>query len=215
MKKTALLILMLSLLVSGCGASHADTQPSAQTAASATVSPLPADVGLDNLKDCTVAVSLEAGDIFRNADGAVRIRVTVYSCWDRYDPVDIAGLKVGDELVIDGNTISVQSLEAEKGDIRINGGYEQDGYTLRTDDDGVYYAVSANDMRIWKPVGTTELPVADSFVYFDRAELSEGETAYSAEDFLSGKLDHSFSPQNTALRLENGAAVELIRFYTP
>ena len=215
MKKTALLILVLGLLLSGCGVSHAYTQPSEEAAASATISPLPADVGLDNLKDCTVAVSLEAGDIFRNEDGAVQLRVTVYSYWDRYDPVDIAGLKVGDELVIEGNTVPVRSLEEEKGDIRINGGYEQDGYTLRTDDDGVYYAVSSNDMHLWKPVGTTVLPVADSFVYFDRADLSGAETAYSAEDFLAGALDHSFSPQNTALRLENGEAVELIRFYTP
>lgn len=215
MKKTVLLILMLGLLLCGCGASRATVEPSSEAAALVTVSPLPAGVGLDNLKDCTVAVSLESGDIFRNNDGAVQIRVTVYSYWDRYDPVDIAGLKVGDELVIDGSTVPVRSLEEEKGDIRINGGYEQDGYTLRTDDDGVYYAVSANDMHIWKPVGTTVLPVADSFVYHDQADLSGTETAYSAEDFLAGALDHSFSPQNTALRLENGEAVELTRFYTP
>lgn len=215
MKKTVLLIAILGLLLSGCGASQVDAEPSSEAAAPVTVSPLPAGVGLDNLKDCTVAVSLEAGDIFRNDDGAVQLRVTVYTYWDRYDPVDIAGLKVGDELMIDGNTVPVHSLEEEKGDIRINGGYEQDGYTLRTDDDGVYYAVSANDMHIWKPVGTTVLPVADSFVYNDRADLSGAETAYSAEDFLAGALDHSFSPQNTALRLENGAAVELTRFYTP
>ena len=215
MKKTVLLIAILGLLLSGCGASQADAEPSAEAAAPVTVSPLPAGVDLDNLKDCTVAVSLEAGDIFRNDDGAIQLRVTVYSYWDRYDPVDIAGLKVGDELVIEGNTISVHSLEEDKGDIRINGGYEQDGYTLRTDDDGVYYAVSSNDMHLWKPVGTTVLPVADSFVYFDRADLSGAEMAYSAEDFLAGALDHSFSPQNTALRLENGAAVELTRFYTP
>ena len=58
MKKTALLILVLGLLLSGCGVSHAHTQPSEEAAASATISPLPAGVGLDNLKDCTVAVSL-------------------------------------------------------------------------------------------------------------------------------------------------------------
>ena len=215
MKKMIFLVAILGLLLSGCGASQATTQRPSETAASATVFPLPADVGLDNLKDCTVAVSLESADIFRDENGALRLRATVYTFWDRYDPVDIAGLKVGDELVIDGNTVPVRSLEEEKGDIRINGGYEQDGYTLRTDDDGVYYAVTSNDMHSWKPVGTTVLPVADSFVYFDRADLSGAETAYSAEDFLSGKLDHSFSPQNTALRLENGAAVELIRVYTP
>ena len=215
MKKTVLLIALLGLLLSGCGASQAAAQPPSETAAPVKISPLSADVTLDNLKDCTVAVSLESADIFRDENGALRLRATVYTFWDRYDPVDIAGLKVGDELVIDGNTIAVQSLEEEKGDIRINGGYEQDGYTLRTDDDGVYYAVYSNDMHSWKPVGTTVLPVADGFVYHDRADLSGAETAYSAEDFLSGKLDHSFSPQNTALRLENGAAVELIRFYTP
>lgn len=215
MKKTVLLIAILGLLLSGCGASHTAAEPSAEAAAPVTISPLPAGVSLDNLKDCTVAVSLEAEDIFRNEDGAVQIRVTVYTYWDRYDPVDIAGLKVGDELVIEGSTVPVRSLEEEKGDIRINGGYEQDGYTLRTDDDGVYYAVSSNDMHLWKPVGITVLPVADSFVYNDRADLSGAETTYSAEDFLSDNLDHSFGPQNTALRLENGTAVELIRVYTP
>lgn len=86
------------------------------------------------LTDATVAASFGADDI-PETDGKTELTLTVYD-YDIYDMVDIAQLAVGDTIVVDGKDMVVTSREDENGFVTINGGLEQGGVDLTSDDSG-------------------------------------------------------------------------------
>lgn len=107
------------------------------------VEPLAESLDLNALTDATVAASFGADDI-SGTDGKTELTLTVYD-YDIYDMVDIAQLAVGDTIVVDGKDMVVTSREDENGFVTINGGLEQGGVDLTSDDSGVYYAVGLDD----------------------------------------------------------------------
>ena len=78
--------------------------------------------------------------------------------------VDIAQLAVGDTIVVDGKDMVVTSREDENGFVTINGGLEQGGVDLTSDDSGVYYAVGLDDAKSYHELGKVTVPVAEGFV---------------------------------------------------
>ena len=158
MKKALAILLALSVLaLSACAAKqvNSDTQKdvSAETAAPSAdpeqtedaqqsaqeakrVEPLPETLDVNALTDATVAASFSAEDISEK-DGKTQITLTVYD-YDVYDMVDVAQLAVGDTIVVDGKDMVVTSREDKDGFVTINGGLEQGGVDLTSDDSGVY-----------------------------------------------------------------------------
>ena len=68
--------------------------------------------------------------------------------------VDIANLKVGDTVVRHSGEVKVISKEKnEAGTISINGGLENGGFDLVTDDGGVFYETGFNDVKNWCEIG--------------------------------------------------------------
>lgn len=57
----------------------------------------------------------------------------------------ISQIAVGDTIVVDGKDMVVASREDKDGFVTINGGLEQGGVDLTSDDSGVYYAVGLDD----------------------------------------------------------------------
>lgn len=226
MKKYLVIIMAACCLLSGCGLNGQEAQ-SAEAAQSsieavrddnfAVVKPLPATTDMAGLGNCTVAVSIDKGNIYRDDSGKVQIRFTVYD-YDLYDMVDIAALKIGDSITILGGDIAVVSLERDdSGRLIINGGLDVGGYELRTDGTGVYYQVGYNDAKSYYPIGEAVFGVASDFVFTDGIDFDGPPATYSAQELLaedSGIFFH-FVPYNTKLVIENGTIIAMERVYMP
>ena len=234
MKKTISLFLTFCLLLAGCSGSQADrnedTTPTdgqnsvimtddavdtEQAEAARTVTPLP-DTTMENLTDAILSVSLGEGNTYVDEDGHTQMELTIYA-YDQYDMVDIATLKVGDTLVRHSDEVEVISLERnESGRICINGGLENNGFELTTDDSGIFYEIGFNDVKNWYEIGAATIRVSTDFKGIDRADLDLGEVTIESEDFLNGAVtNYDFTPYNTTVRVENGQIVELNRAYMP
>lgn len=236
MKRALAILLALSVLaLSACAARQAnsDTQEgsSAETAAPSTdpeqtedvqqpaqeakrIEPLAETLDLNALTDATVAVSFGAEDISEK-DGKMEISLTVYD-YDVYDMVDISQLAVGDTIVVDGKDMVVTSREDRDGFVTINGGLEQGGVDLTSDDSGIYYAVGMDDTKSYHELGRITVPVAEGFVLTDNSDPEHPDETYVASDLakLAGE-SVGFTANNTLATIEHGELTVLVRSYTP
>lgn len=236
MKKALAILLALSVLaLSACAAkqvnSDAQKDVSAETAAPSAdpeqtedaqqsaqeakrVEPLPETLDVNALTDATVAASFGAADISEK-DGKTEITLTVYD-YDVYDMVDIAQLAIGDTIVVDGKDMVVASREDKDGFVTINGGLEQGGVDLTSDDSGVYYAVGMDDAKSYHELGKITVPVAEGFVLTDNSDLEHPDATYAASDLakLAGE-SVGFTANNTLATIEHGELTVLARSYTP
>ena len=219
MKKLLLLMLMLCVLLTGCGKEADPADANSDTvvdtnAVGTTINPL-TDTTMDNLSDAIIHVSLEEGDAYVDDTGVMQMDVTVYS-YDKYDMVDISMLKEGDILVTNGGEVRVESLERTDSAILINGGLSAGGFDLVTDESGIFFECGYNDAMNWYAVGEATIRVSVDFVYYDNADLDQGEVVYYPGSFLIGEVtDYHFTPHNTTIRVENGQIVEMNRRYVP
>ena len=117
-KKMLLVVCSIILCTSmiGCGATKEKENSTEsetvvdETEVNNTILPLPVSVDVNNLDNCTLAVSLEQGDAYVDDTGAMQMDVTVYT-YDLYDMVDMAALKEGDTIVIRGQEVKITSIE--------------------------------------------------------------------------------------------------------
>ena len=236
MKKALAILLALSVLaLSACAAKQAtsDTQEETgtETAAPSTdpaqtedaqqsaqeakrIEPLPESLDLNALTDATVAASFSAEDISEKG-GKTELSLTVYD-YDVYDMVDISQLAVGDTIVVDGKDMVVTSREDKDGFVTINGGLEQGGVDLTSDDSGVYYAAGLDDAKSYHELGKITVPVAEGFVLTDNSDPEHPDETYVAADLarLAGE-SVGFTANNTLATIEHGELTVLARSYTP
>ena len=224
MKRLIVLFVTFCLVLTGCASTHesdvnttsnADTHGEDQPNGTQTIFPLP-DTTMENLTDAVLSVSLEEGDAYVDDTGIMQMDLKIYT-YDKYDMVDVANLKVGDTLVRHSGEVKVVSKEQnETGMIFINGGLENDGFDLATDDRGTYYEMGFNDTKHWYLVGETTIRVSVDFKGIDNADLERDEVIIYPEDFLTGAVtNYDFTPYNTTIRVEEGQIVEMNRVFTP
>lgn len=185
--------------------------------AAKTVAPLPITIDMNNLTDCTVAVSIEKEDLLLDNTGARVLPVTVYT-YDLYDMVDIAMLAPGDTIILRGEEVLVTELvRTDYGSVQINGGLDVGGYELRTDEHTVYYETGYSDVKTWFELGKAALPVSKDFVFTDNADPESGTQTFTLEDLFTDKVKHiyGFSPYNTRIVIEGGVVTQMERIYTP
>ncbi len=207
MKKMLSLLLVVCLMVI-CGCQSETVNKNA-------ISPLPETLDIENLKNCTVAVSLEQGDIFIDEDNKVQMKVTVYT-YDLYDMVDIAGLEVGDTIIRLGEEIEITEIERlDTGLIYINGGETKGGFDLNTNDNTVYYESGLSDIKAYYELGEITIPVHETFVYSDESNLDGEPLLYTADDMLTEKIEYVFTPHNTSIIIQDSSIVKMIRRYVP
>ena len=181
------------------------------------ISPLPVTIDMNDLNNCTLAVSFEKGDAYVDDTGAMQLDVTVYT-YDLYDMVDIANIKEGDVIVIGGNEVLVDTMETlESGLLFINGGVENGGYDLWHNDSGVYFEHGYNDAKSYYPIGKATIRVSADFEFSDSSDLDKGEVIYYPGDFLTDNTEilYDFTPNNTSIVVEDGQIVRMIRIYIP
>jgi len=193
------------------------TPTSVPAPAAKTVAPLPVTIDVNNLTDCTVAVSIEKEDLLLDNTGARVLPVTVYT-YDLYDMVDIAMLAPGDTIILRGEEVLVTDLvRTDSGAVQINGGLDAGGYELRTDEHTVYYETGYSDVKTWFELGKVVLPVSADFVFTDNADPESDTQTFTLEDLFTDKVKHiyGFSPYNTRIVIEGGVVTQMERIYTP
>jgi hypothetical protein len=207
MKKISVIFAALFLLLAGCA--------SAQTDPAQKISPLP-DATMENLTDAILSVSLAEGDAYVDETGKMQMDLKIYS-YDCYDMVDISNLKVGDTLVKHSGKVQVTSIEQnDAGTVYINGGLDNGGFDLVTDDCGVFYEMGYNDHKNWYQVGEATIRVSTDFKGSDCADPELGEVVIYPGDFLVDAVtNYDFTPYNTTIRIEGGQIVEMNRRYIP
>lgn len=234
-KKTIILLMASCLLLSGCAYSQTDggendvltekklaviaenhgTTDIGQTENAQKIRPLP-DTTMENLTDAILSVSLDEGDAYVDDNGRMQMDLKIYT-YDKYDMVDIANLKVGDTVVRHSGEVKVISKEQnEAGTIYINGGLENGGFDLVTDDCGIFYETGFNDVKDWYEIGEATIRVSADFKGIDNADQEQGEVIIYPGDFLIGAVtNYDFTPYNTTIRVEDGQIVEMNRVFIP
>ena len=182
---------------------------------SGVIMPLPATVDVNNLRDCMIAASLSDKEAISEEDGKVQMTVKVW-IYDLYDMVDISMLEEGSVIQINKEDVEVTSVEEGKNSIIINGGLDNDGYELRTDEGTVYFEIGYSDVLSYYEVGEATLPVSDEFVFIDSSDLDKGEVSYSIEDLQNNdEIYFDFNANNTKIVIEEGEITVMERVYTP
>lgn len=175
------------------------------------VKPLPSTLDLNDLTDCTLAISLDG--VREGPEGDIFLDVTVYT-YDLYDMVDISRLEEGSVILLGNEEVVIESLEwTDYGDLRINGGLDAGGYDLRTDENTVYYQTGYSDMKAWYEVGSVTLPLSDGFLFTDSSRLDGGDVTYTATELLA--LEPGCTPYNTTIVVEGGYVTAMTKVYTP
>lgn len=226
MKIRIFTVLLLCVLLTGCfntpnpPEQPTETVPAAtimeETEIAAVIQPLP-DTTMESIRDSIVHVSFGQEDVYQDDSGNICLRVQVYS-YDQFDMVDISGLKAGDTILLSDEAVQVHSVERnDYGTVLVNGGLDEGGFDLATDDSGIYFVHGYSDMKTWNLIGEVDCPVSDDFIFTDSADLEKDEVIYSAEDLLDSipAEEYGYHPQNTTIRMENGLVVAMERVYTP
>ena len=171
---------------------------------------------MDNLDDAILSVSLEEEGAYVDDTGKMQMDVKIYT-YDKYDMVDISALKVGDIIVTHTGEVEVTAMErSEGGLLYINGGLEEGGFDLFTDESGIFFETGFNDVKNWYEVGEASIRVSADFQGYDNSDPEQGEVVIYPGDFLVGAItNYDFTPFNTTIRVEGGQIVEMNRMYTP
>jgi len=215
MKKITLLLALICILFTACtvGANQEGNKSGNITK----IMPLASTLDINNLTDCTVAVSLNKGDVYVDDTGIMQMKVTVYD-YDLYDMVDISQLKEGDTIVIGKKDVMISSLERNSaGTVIINGGLEQGGHELVTDENGVFYEIGYSDVKSYFPLGESTIRVSTDFEYSDNSILDAEERIYYPGDFLTedSGIDYNFTSHNTNIVIQAGQVIAMNRIYVP
>lgn len=232
MKKLLIVSLMLVSLLSlaACGSTQTtDTADDSQTTTDTTtndtqdaqndgkIAPLPSGVDVNNLTDAEVAASFDANSL-KETDGKLELSFTVYD-YELFDAADITGLKEGDVLTVSGKDVTVSSVEEDNGYVTVNGGEEQGGMTFApSESGGTYYVIGMDDAKSYNELGQLTLPVADTCVLTDDADLENpGKTteASGLTELLGQDDPYGYNAQNTTITVANGQITAIHRSYQP
>ena len=215
MKKTLSVILTLILsvgLIAGCNSQTGKEENNAKV-----INPLPETLDVNALDNCTVAVSLEKGNAYVDDSGKMVMDVTVYS-YELYDMVDISTLEENDVIVRQNKEVKITGLErTDSGLVRINGGEENGGFDLVSNDNTVYYESGMNDAKAYYELGKATIPVSVDFEYIDDSNPDDKAKKYFPGDFLTDDagIEYNFTPNNTSIVIENGYIIRMNKVYMP
>ena len=215
MKKTLSVILTLILsvgLIAGCNSQTGKEENNAKV-----INPLPETLDVNALDNCTVAVSLEKGNAYVDDSGKMVMDVTVYS-YELYDMVDVSTLEENDVIVRKDEEVTITEVErTDSGLVRINGGEENGGFDLVSNDNTVYYETGMNDIKAYYELGKATLPVSVDFEYIDESVLDSEAKTYYPGVFLTddAEIEYNFTPNNTSIVIENGTIIKMNKVYMP
>ena len=148
---------------------------------------------------------------------------------DIYDIVDVSKMAVGDTFEAEGKTITIESIDKDEfGNIKINGGFEEDdGYTLTTEEGtNGWITTGYNDFGTNTERATCNLELAENVTFTDSSALDadailKGEKPLTATGIeavtkaIAESGNDSFYDHNTKVVIQDGKVVEINRNYVP
>lgn len=196
--------------------SEAATETSTVAADGTEIAPLDTTIDTSALADGTYAVSFVASDATTD-NNTVQLNVTIYD-YDHFSADAVENLKAGDTLVINGDSIVVDTVENNgEGMISINGGLEQDGCDLSKDEDGNYSELLMDIGRNYTAIGQVALPLSKDFVFTDNSDPENQDVQYSAEELITllGEDTQYFDSQATHATVAGGQITAMTRIFMP
>ena len=184
------------------------------------IKPLESFGDLKNLRDFTANVLVTKESFIEEFDKDEKyyyLNFKVFD-YDKYDLVDISTLEVGSIIELRGQEVEVESLErTEGGLLLINGGLENEGYDLFTDETGVFFESLENDYKFFREVGDETLELSLDFVLIDNADLDNMGKTYTIKDLMKEDCEFDFflNEHNTTILVVNNRVVEMVRHYIP
>lgn len=219
MKKViaCMLALCLILALAGCGGTDqtADSGDSADNAGETLkVSPLASDIDVNAITDADLAASFDAASLHTEGD-TMTLDVKVYD-FVKYDAAEVAQLKVGDTIVVDGQDMVITSIEDSDG-YTINGGYDQGGLSLAALEGGLLYAYGADDAKSYYEVGTVTLPLSTGCKLLDSSDPVGDEIKVTTADLAAFLAEDTvtFRSGNTTVTVAGGQITGITRVYMP
>ena len=203
MKKILCTLIAVALLLSALAVAEGKT-----------IRPMTPDIDLTAPADGIYGVVFDPADL---ADGALKFTIYTEDC---FDIVDISTLAVGDTFYLGGVDFPIETLEEDDGELIVNGGMDEYGFNLRAfDEDNCWKVVMEDDYTTWTEYGEATLPLAEDVTFTDGWDIEkEPETFAGAEAVaaaITGTEMDAFIYLNTALRVEDGQIVEIVRSYMP
>lgn len=196
--------------------SEAATETSAVSTDGTEVAPLATTIDTTALADGTYAVSFVATDA-TSENGTIQLNVTVYD-YEHFSADAVENLKAGDTLVLNGDSIVVDTVENNgDGMISINGGLEEGGCDLGKDDDGDYSELLMDIAKNYTAVGQVTLPLSKDFVFTDDSNPEKQNVQYSAEELINllGDDTQYFYAQTTSITVNGGEITAMQRIFMP
>ena len=184
-----------------------------------TIAPVTNRIDVNNLPDGTYAASFDRGDVLGGASGIFMNAVHIYTR-DWYDLADVASLKVGDTIIVEGEEVPVLSLEETEYGIDINRDQDdvRDFYLTTEEDSNGYFVRGMSDLSTYTEQGVTSLVVDADATFTDGWDIEREPETVGYDGIVAAmqntQMDY-FVPQNTTLRVENGRVVEIVRDYVP
>ncbi len=203
---------------------EAETETTAETSAPAEKKevfalngPLGRYQGPEEFDNANFAASFEEADLVKTNDGTFSLTVMICR-YEMFSEEEINTLKKGDVIWCLGEEVVVDTIETRTdGAIVINGGIENGGRILKTEDNAVYFEAGMNDRKSYYEIGENTYTLAADFVLTDHSDPENDQSVtYTAEEFLA--LDHGdagFINANTMVKTVDGVITAIERRYIP
>ena len=182
-----------------------------------TVEPLPVDINVAALQNGTYPAAFDRGDIAKVNSGIYMNAVHIFSM-DTYDASAIEALAAGDTVIVEGQNITVNTVELRDGDVLVNGGPDE-GCVFTIAEGGDTYRLDGDDDRAtYTERGMTTLPVDTLARFVDSSDITREPVTTEYDGLYDAIMNadiESFDQFNTTLTVKDGKVVEIHRVFTP
>lgn len=184
-----------------------------------TIAPIPVNIDVNNLEDGIYPVAINRNTMIETENG-YKIEFEIFN-HDLYDMVDLQQMKIGDSIVVNGETFLVNEIGQEGDYLTVNGGIEQGGFHFWPLGGGVYQIMGFSDYTTYTSFGKTWFEIVGDIDFVDKGNVEEtmdGVVVPMQEtfDYLLYKCQiGSFDEHSVRIRIEDGKIVEFYREYRP
>ncbi len=181
-----------------------------------TVKPLDSYPAVDGtLEECDFPASFDpAKDIVKD-DNGYKLTYTGYGK-ELFDLVDMFLLQKGDTIVISGEDVLIDSIENTDGKYLINGGLDEGGYDLISDENTTFYVRGYDDMTTYTNLGSYTLPIVEDCVITDNSDPDNQGKVLTIDELMADDDEYSgYLCYNTVITLKSGEITGITRNYTP